>query len=360
MAFLAGITEELAPTGLALTLLSAAPQGDIVPARDVAVDGAIVYSCNPDSSAVGWLMRRRLPLGVRGSGTGTGHRQRQHRRPARRASRRPAHHRLGTSTRGDRDRRLWRRVRGPDRSPGGNHRIHRAATATRLARCARRGRYRAHRRAPAPRQPRRARLHRDPDAPRTRQPANRHPLFLRRHRPRRHPRDPGRRPACTKRRVRRRLRRQPHRPTNQTCAHHRASRRRRQGPSRSRRTHHRNRPRQDSTRQPRPTPRATHRTRRTGQHHPSSTRFISATARRASGRKPSRHCSQTDRLSHTDGTGRPWLKAGQDNHGGGASGVDQAESIRSTKLQPRSRSTAPDTRAKVRTTPRITGPSTRW
>jgi DNA-binding LacI/PurR family transcriptional regulator len=62
MAFLAGITDELAPTGLALTLLSAAPQGGVVPARDVAVDGAIVYSCNPDSSAVGWLMRRRLPM----------------------------------------------------------------------------------------------------------------------------------------------------------------------------------------------------------------------------------------------------------------------------------------------------------
>jgi len=62
MAFLAGIAGELAPTGLALTLLSAAPQEGIVPARDVAIDGAIVYSCNPDSSAVGWLMRRRLPL----------------------------------------------------------------------------------------------------------------------------------------------------------------------------------------------------------------------------------------------------------------------------------------------------------
>lgn len=62
MAFLAGITDELAPTGLALTLLSATAQGAVVPARDVAVDGAIVYSCNPDSSAVGWLMRRRLPL----------------------------------------------------------------------------------------------------------------------------------------------------------------------------------------------------------------------------------------------------------------------------------------------------------
>jgi DNA-binding LacI/PurR family transcriptional regulator len=62
MAFLAGIADELAPTGLALTLLSAAPQEGVVPARDVAIDGAIVYSCNPDSSAVGWLMRRRLPL----------------------------------------------------------------------------------------------------------------------------------------------------------------------------------------------------------------------------------------------------------------------------------------------------------
>jgi DNA-binding LacI/PurR family transcriptional regulator len=62
MAFLAGISDELAATGLSLTLLSAAPEGDLVPARDVAIDGAIVYSCNPDSSAVSWLMRRRLPL----------------------------------------------------------------------------------------------------------------------------------------------------------------------------------------------------------------------------------------------------------------------------------------------------------
>jgi DNA-binding LacI/PurR family transcriptional regulator len=62
MAFVAGIAEELAPTGLALTLLSAAPQEGIVPARDVAMDGALVYSCNPKSNAVGWLMRRRLPL----------------------------------------------------------------------------------------------------------------------------------------------------------------------------------------------------------------------------------------------------------------------------------------------------------
>jgi DNA-binding LacI/PurR family transcriptional regulator len=62
MTFLAGIADELAPSGLALTLLSAAPQDGVVPARDVAIDGALVYSCNPDSSAVGWLLRRRLPL----------------------------------------------------------------------------------------------------------------------------------------------------------------------------------------------------------------------------------------------------------------------------------------------------------
>jgi DNA-binding LacI/PurR family transcriptional regulator len=62
MTFIAAIAEELAPTGLALTLLSAAPREGIVPARDVAIDGAVVYSCDPSSPAVGWLMRRRLPL----------------------------------------------------------------------------------------------------------------------------------------------------------------------------------------------------------------------------------------------------------------------------------------------------------
>lgn len=62
MAFLAGIAEGLAPTGLALTLLSDAPHDAIVPARDAAIDGALVYSCDPDSTAVGWLLRRQLPL----------------------------------------------------------------------------------------------------------------------------------------------------------------------------------------------------------------------------------------------------------------------------------------------------------
>ncbi|GAA4598588.1 DNA-binding LacI/PurR family transcriptional regulator [Actinoplanes octamycinicus] len=60
--FLGAIAEELAPTGLAITLLSSASAGELIPARDVAMDGALVYSCDPTSPAVGWLQRRRLPL----------------------------------------------------------------------------------------------------------------------------------------------------------------------------------------------------------------------------------------------------------------------------------------------------------
>jgi DNA-binding LacI/PurR family transcriptional regulator len=62
MAFLAGIADELGPGGRALTLLPAAPADGSMPARDVAIDGALMYSCNSDSTAVGWLMRRRLPI----------------------------------------------------------------------------------------------------------------------------------------------------------------------------------------------------------------------------------------------------------------------------------------------------------
>jgi DNA-binding LacI/PurR family transcriptional regulator len=60
--FLGAVTEELEPTGLALTLLSSASRGDSVPARDVPLDGAVVYSCAGDSEALGWLTRRGLPL----------------------------------------------------------------------------------------------------------------------------------------------------------------------------------------------------------------------------------------------------------------------------------------------------------
>jgi DNA-binding LacI/PurR family transcriptional regulator len=60
--FLGAIAEELGPTGLALTLLSASEQANMIPARDVPLDGALVYSCNTQSTAVDWLKRRKLPL----------------------------------------------------------------------------------------------------------------------------------------------------------------------------------------------------------------------------------------------------------------------------------------------------------
>ncbi len=72
--FLAAIVDELAPTGRALTLIPSQATGDVVhardgvptpevvPARDAAVDGAIVYSCLPESEARDWLVRRGLPL----------------------------------------------------------------------------------------------------------------------------------------------------------------------------------------------------------------------------------------------------------------------------------------------------------
>jgi len=60
--FLGAIADELAPDGLALTLLPAGVEGDVVPVRDVAMDGAIAYSCPPDLPALDWLERRGLPL----------------------------------------------------------------------------------------------------------------------------------------------------------------------------------------------------------------------------------------------------------------------------------------------------------
>jgi len=60
--FLAAVAGELGPTGLAITLLSSATVGDVIPARDVAMDGALVYSCEPHLSGVEWLGRRGLPV----------------------------------------------------------------------------------------------------------------------------------------------------------------------------------------------------------------------------------------------------------------------------------------------------------
>ncbi len=60
--FLGSVVDELAPTGLALTLLTAEDRNDVLPARDIAVDGALVYSCRPRSTARDWLVRRGIPL----------------------------------------------------------------------------------------------------------------------------------------------------------------------------------------------------------------------------------------------------------------------------------------------------------
>src|SRR5918912_1249611 len=57
--FLAAIAEELARGGLALTLVPAEGAGGVVPARDVAMDGAIIYSCSPAAESIEWLRRRR-------------------------------------------------------------------------------------------------------------------------------------------------------------------------------------------------------------------------------------------------------------------------------------------------------------
>ena len=60
--FVAAVADELTRRGLALTVLTP-PLGDgFLPARDVAVDGALVYTCDPDSGGVAWLRRRKLPV----------------------------------------------------------------------------------------------------------------------------------------------------------------------------------------------------------------------------------------------------------------------------------------------------------
>jgi DNA-binding LacI/PurR family transcriptional regulator len=60
--FLAVVAEELGRDGLALTLLPNLGTRDVEPVRDVAMDGAIIYSCSPVDEHVEWLRRRHLPL----------------------------------------------------------------------------------------------------------------------------------------------------------------------------------------------------------------------------------------------------------------------------------------------------------
>ena len=64
--FLSSVADALTHEGLAVTLLTSgdaagAPSGH-VPARDVAMDGAIVYICDPASPDIAWLERRGLPM----------------------------------------------------------------------------------------------------------------------------------------------------------------------------------------------------------------------------------------------------------------------------------------------------------
>lgn len=60
--FLAAIVDELAPTGLALTLLPTTNRDDVAAARDVAIDGALIYSCDPELPALDVLRRRQIPM----------------------------------------------------------------------------------------------------------------------------------------------------------------------------------------------------------------------------------------------------------------------------------------------------------
>lgn len=74
--FLSSVADALTQEGLAVTLLTSgpgrlrtrkqaptkgAPEG-FVPARDVAMDGVIVYICDPASADITWLERRGLPM----------------------------------------------------------------------------------------------------------------------------------------------------------------------------------------------------------------------------------------------------------------------------------------------------------
>jgi DNA-binding LacI/PurR family transcriptional regulator len=60
--FVAAVADELARRGRALTVLTPPRDDRFVPARDVAIDGALVYTCEPQSAGVEWLSRRRLPV----------------------------------------------------------------------------------------------------------------------------------------------------------------------------------------------------------------------------------------------------------------------------------------------------------
>ena len=61
-AFFGALAEDLAPTGLAVSLIPANSIGERSAARDLALDAALIYACAGDADAVTWLQRRNLPI----------------------------------------------------------------------------------------------------------------------------------------------------------------------------------------------------------------------------------------------------------------------------------------------------------
>ncbi|MFM2078726.1 MAG: hypothetical protein RJA49_2616 [Actinomycetota bacterium] len=59
---LSAVSTELSNSGRGMTLLDSKEHGALVPARDIPMDGALVYNCGATSSAVDWLRRRKVPL----------------------------------------------------------------------------------------------------------------------------------------------------------------------------------------------------------------------------------------------------------------------------------------------------------
>ncbi|MCV2394942.1 LacI family transcriptional regulator [Actinotalea sp. M2MS4P-6] len=60
--FFGAVAESLAPTGMAVALLPSGLSTERIPARDIPIDGALIYACAGDSEALSWLRKRRLPL----------------------------------------------------------------------------------------------------------------------------------------------------------------------------------------------------------------------------------------------------------------------------------------------------------
>lgn len=60
--FVRAVAGSLADAGYSLVLLHSSGGDGVVPARDIAMDGAIVYSCAPATSAFAALRERRLPI----------------------------------------------------------------------------------------------------------------------------------------------------------------------------------------------------------------------------------------------------------------------------------------------------------